>query len=356
MLFLNFLYLFTAFINSFLPLCYVPLGMIDLKFENIMFVSSRRDADVKIIDYGLSKILEYEGQEHIDEGVGTIYSMAPEVLNRDYDSQADLWSIGVISFMLLSSSMPFDGPNRVEVIRKIRIGKYSYANPRWKKVSDESRRFISALLVKDPRLRLTAEQALRNPWLDADFKKQEEKLDYKSMSLLKESIERYSNYSRLKKLALLVIAHKSTCSEIGELRQAFEKFDSLRNGTVCFEEFNEVMMKYGFNIPEEHLKYLFSSIDLDGHGLVSYTEFIAATIEARGEIDDDRLVEAFRFFDIDNSGYITKESIRNLIQYGFLGRSFSDAYVDEVVGECDLNADGIISFQEFMHLWGRKNV
>jgi calcium-dependent protein kinase len=116
------------------------------------------------------------------------------------------------------------------------------------------------------------------------------------------------------------------------------------------------MMKCGFDIPEEHLKYLFSSIDLDGHGLVSYTEFIAATIEARGEIDEDRLIEAFRFFDIDNSGYITKESIKNLIQYGFLGRSFSDAYVDEVVGECDLNADGIISFQEFMHLWGRKNV
>jgi calcium-dependent protein kinase len=319
-----------------------------------MFVSTRRDANVKIIDYGLSKILEFEGQQHIDEGVGTIYSMAPEVLNRDYDSQADLWSIGVISYMLLSSSMPFDGINRAEVIKKIRIGKYSFASPRWKKVSVESRRFISALLVKDPTLRLTAEQALHNPWLDADFKKQDENFDQKSMQLLSASLERYSKYSKLKKLALLVVAHKSTCSEIGELREAFEKFDFQHNGTVCFEEFKEMMITSGNNIPEEHLQQLFNSIDLDGHGLVSYTEFIAATIEARGEIDDERLVEAFSFFDSDNSGFITKDSIKNLIQYGFLGRSFSDAYVDEVVGECDLNADGIISFEEFMSLWGRK--
>ena len=317
-----------------------------------MFVSYRSDADINIIDYGLSKKFEYEGQ-HIDEGVGTIYSMAPEVMKGDYDTQADLWSIGVITYMLLSSSMPFGGSDRARIVKRIHLCEYSFNSPRWTDLSTQSWKFVSSLIKKDPASRLTAEQALQHPWLDADFKKQQAMIDNKSMRFITKSLERYASYSKLKKLILHVVAHESTCSEIGKLREVFEKFDLLRNSSVSFEEFKEVLMKCGCDYNNEQLLQLFRSIDLDGSGEIDYTEFIAATIEARGAIEDERLLEAFKFFDGDDKGHITKDCLRQLMQYGLLGRNFTDEYVDEVFDECDLNRDGIISFDEFLSLWGR---
>lgn len=82
----------------------------DLKFENILFVNESRTSEVKLIDFGLSSV--YGDHAQLTEGVGTIYTMAPEVLKGNYSSSADLWSIGVIAYMLLSSQMPFYGRKR----------------------------------------------------------------------------------------------------------------------------------------------------------------------------------------------------------------------------------------------------
>lgn len=163
-----------------------------------MFESPEKDSNIKIIDYGLSKKFEYQGQ-HLDDGVGTIYSMAPEVIKGYYDTQADLWSIGVITFMLLSSSMPFGGFTGKELMKRICLGEFCFTNPRWHDVSAESCRFISSLIVVDPASRLTAEQALQHTWLDADFKRKESMLDTKSVLFLARSLERYVNYCKLKK-------------------------------------------------------------------------------------------------------------------------------------------------------------
>ena len=318
-----------------------------------MFESPLPEANIKIIDYGLSKKFEYEGQ-HIKEGAGTIYSMAPEVMDGDYDTQADLWSIGVITYMLLSSSMPFGGFTKADMMNRIRLCVYSFNTTRWRDVSVESCKFVSSLIVLDPMLRLTAEQALQHPWLEEDFKRQQAMIDNKFMLSITKSLERYANYSKLKKLVLHVVAHRSTGTEIGELHEAFEKIDLAQDASVSFEEFKEVLIKCGCDYNTEKILRLFRSIDLDGSGEIDYTEFIAATIEARGAIENDRLEEAFKFFDGDNKGYITKDCLRQLMQFGLLGRNFTDEYVDEVFDECDLNHDGIISFNDFLSLfWGR---
>jgi calcium-dependent protein kinase len=82
----------------------------DLKFENVLFVNDSLHAEVKLIDFGLSKV--YGDNPQLTEGVGTIYTMAPEVLKGNYTQSADVWSVGVIAYMLLSSQMPFFGRKR----------------------------------------------------------------------------------------------------------------------------------------------------------------------------------------------------------------------------------------------------
>ena len=304
-----------------------------------------------MLDFGLSQKFKPDGP-NLHDSSGTIYSMAPEVLNRDYTSPADLWSIGVMAYMLLSSSMPFHGQKERDMLQAIMQCKYSFSSPRWKRTSKESRDFISALIVKDPDVRLNAEQALRHPWLAADFCEQEEMIDDISMHEIKGLLERYANYSKLKKLALMVVAHKSTSEEIGGLRDVFEKFDLQRNGTVCLDEFKEVLKNASY--ADDDIERIFRSIDLDGSGLIHYTEFLAATIEARGVIVEERLAEAFDRIDSDDSGFISKENLKEFMQNGFLGRSLSDDYVAEIIDECDLTRDGMISYDEFLLLWARN--
>jgi calcium-dependent protein kinase len=100
----------------------------DLKFENILFENKSRNAGIKLIDFGLSKMFK-EG-ETMDEAIGTIYSMAPEVLAGSYTESADIWSVGVLAFMLLCGELPFDGGNDDEILAKIERGDYKYSNPK----------------------------------------------------------------------------------------------------------------------------------------------------------------------------------------------------------------------------------
>ena len=313
-----------------------------------MFESHHPGAEIKIIDYGLSQKFLPDGP-NLHDSSGTIYSIAPEVLLRNYTSQADLWSIGVIAFMTLTSVMPFHGPTQRDVLENILSCRYSFSSPRWIGTSKESRDFISALLVLDPGARPTAEHALHHPWLKSDFSKHEKVADEISMDQIKESLLRYSKYSKLKKLALMVVAHKSTSAEIGGLRDAFQKFDLSQNGTVCLEEFKEMMSNSGMS--DEEIESLFRSIDLDGSKLIHFTEFLAATLEARGVIVEQRLAEAFDRIDSDDSGYITKDNLKEFMQNGFLGRELSDEYLAEIIEECDLTRDGMVAYDEFLELW-----
>jgi calcium-dependent protein kinase len=91
-----------------------------LKYENVLFVDESPGAEVKLIDFGLSK--SFFGRDELSEGVGTIYTMAPEVILGKYTKQADLWSVGIIAFMLLSSQMPFYGRDKNAIVGSILIG------------------------------------------------------------------------------------------------------------------------------------------------------------------------------------------------------------------------------------------
>lgn len=186
----------------------------DLKYENILFETSLPDAEIKLIDFGLSKKYSADSPR-LYESVGTIYTIAPEVLEGEYTTQADVWSLGVIAYMLLSSELPFPGSSGREIANKIVKSDYTFSGVAWETNSKESKDFISALLVKNPETRLTANQALRVPWLDLDFVKKDVKVDDVIRYQIKRSLKRFANYSKLKRLALMVIAHKSTPKEIG---------------------------------------------------------------------------------------------------------------------------------------------
>jgi calcium-dependent protein kinase len=121
----------------------------DLKPENFLFLTEDDDAPVKIIDFGLSR------HDDTDFGimetkVGTPYYVAPEVLRREYTNSCDIWSIGVITYILLCGYPPFYGDSDTQIFESVRVGKFDFPSPEWDDVSETAKDFVSELLLKDP--------------------------------------------------------------------------------------------------------------------------------------------------------------------------------------------------------------
>jgi calcium-dependent protein kinase len=176
----------------------------------------------------------------------SLYILLQELIAGDYDAKADVWSIGVLAFMLLSSSMPFYGNNRQQVVKKISKGQYKMAGRRWRDVSQEAVDFVWSLLQVDPTKRPSAEEALLLPWLKRKSAEAQGISDMDMMDKIAASIQAFTSYGTLKKLGLMVVAYKSTSSEVGFLKRMFVRFDSLQNGEISKEEFAEAMAAYDY--------------------------------------------------------------------------------------------------------------
>ena len=133
----------------------------DLKPENIIF--DMNSQELKLVDFGLSKVIN-EGT-YLETKVGTPFYVAPEVLRGKYNKQCDMWSVGVIAYVLLSGYPPFYGDNNKETYRKILKCEYEFNEDEFGRVSTEAIDFVRRLLVPNAEERMTAEEALAHKWI-----------------------------------------------------------------------------------------------------------------------------------------------------------------------------------------------
>jgi len=189
------------------------------------------------------------------ERVGTIYTMAPQVLQGIYTSQADCWAVGVIAFTLLSDSKPFDGKERKDIVDKIMRCDYQFKGPAWKTISPAAKDFVSALIVLDPWKRLTASRALKHTWLTTIRPTVQNEQVYEDVH---RSLYQYAKCTKLKKLALMFIAHKSSTEEIVKLREVFAAYDNDNDGTINLADFKRAFAQ--FNSSDEDLERLFRQV------------------------------------------------------------------------------------------------
>jgi len=136
----------------------------DLKPENLLLENKTPEARVKLADFGLSKMME--AQSVLQTACGTPGYVAPEVLiGEGYNQEVDVWSIGVIMYILLCGFPPFYAENNSKLFEKIMSGSYSFPSPYWDKVSSSSKDLIRCMLVVDPKKRFTSAQVLEHPWI-----------------------------------------------------------------------------------------------------------------------------------------------------------------------------------------------
>lgn len=147
---------------------------------------------------------------------------------------------------------------RSHVFDKIMNGNYSFNSKRWDLISDAGKDVVIALLQVDADERPIAEVALKLPWFANDFFANRRNTEEVQLHAVQENLEKFSKYSKIKKLALMVIAHKSSTEDIGFLRDAFAKYDIEKNGTICFEEFQAALADFGYK--QDELRTMFAGV------------------------------------------------------------------------------------------------
>jgi calcium-dependent protein kinase len=133
-----------------------------MKPENLLLQSKSDDAVLKVIDFGTSAIIDQSTK--LKSKFGTPYYAAPEILKGSYDEKCDVWSLGVIMYVMLCGYPPFNGTNDEEILAAARTGKFKFEEADWQNVSDLAKDLIRQILVLKPETRLSVSEVLQHEW------------------------------------------------------------------------------------------------------------------------------------------------------------------------------------------------
>ncbi|GAA0173054.1 non-receptor serine/threonine protein kinase [Lithospermum erythrorhizon] len=317
----------------------------DLKPENFLFIDEKEEAPLKTIDFGLSMF--FKPGEKFSEVVGSPYYVAPEVLKKDYGQECDIWSAGVIIYILLSGVPPFWDESEQGIFEQVLRGELDLVSEPWPTISDSAKDLVRKMLDRDVKKRLTAHEVLCHPWVRVDGVALDKPLDSAVLSRLKQ----FSAMNKLKKMAIRVIAESLSEEEIAGLKQMFKMIDADNSGNITLEELKVGLEKVGANLKDSEITDLMQAADIDNSGTIDYGEFVAAMLHLNKIQKEDHMFAAFSFFDEDGSGYITHDELKQACEkFGLV-----DFHLEEIISEVDQNNDGLIDYGEFVTMMQDTN-
>ena len=326
----------------------------DLKPENILIVDRNKDNNenfpiIKICDFGTSKMVEKGDIQK--QKIGSLYYIAPEVLRKHYNEKCDIWSCGVIMYILLSNIPPFGGNTDQEIYEKIKIGKYDLNSPPFDKLSDNCLDLIKNLLNKNVDERFTAEQALDHVWFQ-DFKSKNlynRITDRDAIRTLFNNLKNYKRTSIIQETALAYLVHQfPRIKDVINACKLFNQIDKSGDGKISEKElYKGLLGRYQTETLEKDVDMIFKNLDMDNNGYIGYEEFVRAAVSKEYFIKENVLRFAFRYFDKDNSGEIEFKEIKELFSKGIEDKSKINETLEDIIKEVDINNDGKINFNEF---------
>lgn len=315
----------------------------DLKLENWLYADDSEDADLKLIDFGFSKIWNPLKSRRMHATCGSVAYVSPDTLSGSYTNACDMWSLGVLVYMLLVGYAPFWGTDE-EVIKKISKGDYSLDGYRWESVSPMAKDFVARLLVVDPMKRMTAMQALDHPWLQVASPEDSGSSlsDYELSAEVLASLRSFAQSSHFRRAALTMVAFSLSSTELVDLQTTFKAMDHLHSGTLKITDLAN-FLKMHLDVSSEEIERIFSSLDHDGDHEISYTEFLAAAMQTRVRLHEDVLRRVFDRIDSTGSGFINVDDMRAIV-----GDYFEGEPVEELIRQVDRDGSGVINFEQFL--------
>ena len=282
----------------------------DLKPENILFESLKADAEIKLIDFGLSR--KYSKDEKMHTILGTPYYVAPEVLKGNYDEKCDIWSIGAMTYLMLCGDPPFTGDSNNEIFKKIVKGELKFNLYKWKNISEDAKDFVKLCLNKNAAQRPSATEAISHRW----FKYVTSKIhDLKNIPLkILENIKNFDVDDKFKQMILKYMINNINREEVmSSYKNAYYAMDINHNGWIEVSEFKKIFKLSKINISEEKINHIYNIIDQTKKGGIDYTEFLMAGINKNELITKNNLENAFNYFDANKSEFIEVEDLEETL-------------------------------------------
>jgi len=332
----------------------------DLKLENWLYENPSQDAKLKLCDFGFGQIVEPSVQ--LTATLGSLFYVAPEVLEGSYGLPCDMWSIGVIVYMLLSGVPPFDGKTDHDVMAKIRQGRFVSTGKRWQGISETAQHFVRSLLRKDPYERLTAAEAAQHAWLKMECQPKlmgshnlwpktaaDPELELPIDRGVIRDMWKFAQNNAITRAALGMLAKLNGTTSFGGreedvlvLEQRFRSHDEQNTGKIDAESFIQVLKEtLHLQISSADEKHFFERIagnlpHTDDNSdqqqktrrrrEVNYAEFITLTKARRMANNTAAIREAFRSFDTCGDGYIKETDMHKVLGDEF--KATIEKYVD----------------------------
>jgi calcium-dependent protein kinase len=330
-------------------ICYCHQNKIvhrDLKPENILLEDKDiNNPVIKLIDWGGARY--FSKHKKMSKVNGTPYYIAPEVLNETYDEKCDIWSAGVIFYIMLCGYPPFNGETDKEIIDAVKKGEFDFPSEEWDVISEEGKDLIRKMLAYEPKNRFSAQQVLAHPWFT--IFKDKNKLDKKIAKSALENMKRFKRNKQFEQATISFIVNQLiTKEERNELRNTFIEWDKNGDGVLSKEEIMEGYKNtYGSADPDE-IDNMIKSVDLDGNGVIDYNEFLNCTMNRDKILSKKNLEYAFKAFDKDNSGSISIDEI--MLIFKKTANDVDKTVFEKMIKDADINGDGEIEFDEFKEI------
>jgi calcium-dependent protein kinase len=289
----------------------------DIKPENIILDSNELEegdyTGLKIIDFGLSK--KFEDKEKLKSILGTNFYIAPEVLDENYDAKCDIWSIGVITYFLISRELPFydESLNNEIIFEKIKNKEPNF--DKWKTSSSEAIEFIKKCLIKNPEKRISAAEAMNDVWFIHAKNHQKES---RTKNINVKSLQNLINYStieqenKLKKLIIKAIMNNFiSIEELRCLRKVFQSINLDQTGYINKKELYEVFLSFKIDITQADLENIVDKCLTKDK--INYTTFLMMSLDPKLYLGKEILEKVFEYFDVDSNGWVDAEDISNVM-------------------------------------------
>ena len=331
----------------------------DIKPENIMI--SHRESNgllhIKLIDFGTAKLFE-EGDKH-RSFVGSSYYIAPEVLRRIYDEKCDLWSVGVIMYILLCGKPPFNGKENEDILNAISKGKYDTSSEKFQKLSNKAKDLINKLLIYNPSERISAKDTLSHPWFNTEeFQTlyRTHTFNQNTAEIMMNNLKYYKSDNIIKCAALAYLVHQNmNNTECIKASYLFSDIDLNKDGKLEKNDLINAYMKYTdlhVNQATKMANAVFLNIDTDFSGFIEIEEFIRACINPNIFASPSYLQSAFNYFDLDGDGRISIAEVESkFYQTSKNKNENTKLIIKKSFDQIDVNRDGFISFEEFSSMF-----
>jgi len=342
----------------------------DIKPDNFLFATSdHRHAPLKAIDFGVSVFCE--PGERVDMKAGTPMYISPEVLRCDYGHEADVWSAGIVAYMVLTGKLPWTGDEGEElaadfingvacankdIFRAILYSDLDFSDETWSDVPLEAKDLVQKMLDRDRAKRPTAAECLQHEWMRSmgGPEKYDSSSEVQSMeTTVVQRLQRFGTYGLLKQAALRKMAHVAAHLNgvAGALAQSIASLGitTLPDGRITRSHLRDILVGGNFSLSQEEADQLMLQVAFDDDDAIDPEDWCAVMTEWKAVRDtgewEHMLAEVFDAADVDRDDALGAQDIERLL-CGEDGCDVSDI-VNAAMREADSDGDGAVSFGDF---------